>query len=103
MKHLLAILLIVCTIPAFGQYQYFSNINQNQIQDNASFTGNSCGPRLQTSFKSFHLVTTDYGYLSYDQPIHLKNGDYIGIGGRLMHFNRSIINNNSGSILTSYK
>ena len=102
MKHVIAFLFIVFTIPAFGQYQYYSNINQNQVHDNASFTGNSCGPRLQTSFKTFRLVTTDYGYLSYDQPIRFKNGDYIGIGGRVMLFNSRFFDKRSGSILTSF-
>jgi type IX secretion system PorP/SprF family membrane protein len=102
MKTILAILLIVCTIPAFGQYQYYTNFDQNQIHDNASFTGNICGPRLQTNFKAFRKVTIDYGYLSYDQPINLKNGDYIGVGGRIMRRNTEIIDKNSVSILTSY-
>lgn len=104
MKNLLLILCILSSIPAFAQYNYFTNIDQNQVHDNVSFTGSNCGPRLQTSFKRFEQSFShlNYGYLSYDQPIKLKNGDYIGIGGRIMMFNSSFYDNRSYGLLTSY-
>ncbi len=104
MKNLLLVLCILCSIPAFGQYRYFSNIDQNQVYNNVSFTGSNCGPRLQTSYKSFrqYISTLNYGYLSYDQPIKLKNGDYIGIGGRIMTFNSEFYDDRSFNFLTSY-
>ena len=104
MKNLLLILCILSSISVFGQYNYFSNIDQNQVYNNVSFTGSNCGPRLQTSFKNFKLFSSNlnYGYLSYDQPIKLKNGDYIGIGGRIMMYNNPFYDNRSSSFLTSY-
>ena len=105
MKHLIAILFIVFTIPVFGQYQYFTNINQNQVYDNASFTGNSCGPRLLTSIKSYQKTsaTGAHGlYLSYDMPFQLSNGDYIGIGGRLTTIKESFTNTKTGNLTASY-
>lgn len=107
MKNLLSILYILFTIPAFGQYEYFANIEQNQVYDNVSLLGSNCGPRLQASFKTFRLSglgnnNINYGYLSYVQPINLKNGNYIGIGGCMLQYYSTLFDNRSGSILTSY-
>ena len=107
MKNLLSILYILFTIPAFGQYEYFANIEQNQVYDNVSLLGINCGPRLQASFKTFRLSglgnnNINYGYLSYVQPINLKNGNYIGIGGCMLQYYSTLFDNRSGSILTSY-